>query len=237
MLFEWKLHGTTRNLGDALGELLSPQDYADDEEKMYFVIGSVICDTVIKETLGLGYKPVFIDCGWRGEELARELVQESTFIGCRGPMTQGELARHGVHVEVTGDSAYRVPGIVPKAKSNHRRIAIPHIEDPKRLTYTAARLGVDEIVQPDVLDKLDLVDKIKIISGADFVFAGAMHAGILAHAYGVPFGLMLNGYVNIPAKWSDWLQSIGVKSNAFYQTAHEAERWWVRNVKQLPSRI
>jgi hypothetical protein len=237
MLFEWKLDGTTRNLGDALSELLSPQDYVDDEEKMYFVIGSVICDTVIKETLGLGYKPVFIDCGWRGEKLSEELARQSVFIGCRGPQTQAELRRCGIQVEVTGDSAYRVPGIVPKAKSNHRRIAIPHLEDPKRLTYTAARLGVDEIVQPDVLDKLDLVKKIELISGADFVLAGAMHAGILAHAYGVPFGLMLNGYVNIPAKWNDWLQGIGVKSTAFYQTAYEAEGWWGRNVKQLPSRI
>jgi hypothetical protein len=235
VIHEWKLEGTTRNLGDALSSLLSPQEFIDDEEKMYFVIGSVICNQVIKETLGLGYKPVFIDCGWRGERLDRDLARRATFIGARGPNTQRELQTHGIHLEVTGDAAYRVPDIIRQAPKHHRSLAIPHIEDPKRYLYTADRLGVDEVVQASIEDDDDLVRKIELISGASFVFAGAMHGAILAHAYGVPFALMNNGYVNIPHKWDDWLRSIGVKSTAFYRNAIDGKKWWKRHVESLPA--
>ncbi len=235
MIHEWKLGGITRNLGDALSSLLSPQEFVDDEENMYFVIGSVICNQVIKETLGLGYKPVFVDCGWRGERLDPNLAREATFIGARGPLTRRELLSHGVNVEVTGDPGYRIPSVVAMAQKHHRSLAIPHLEDPKRHRYTAEGLGVDEVVQASVDDDEDLVAKIQLISGASFVLAGAMHAAILAHAYGVPFALMNNGYVNIPTKWDDWLRSIGVKSTAFYTNATQGERWWRRHVEQLPA--
>jgi hypothetical protein len=234
MIHEWKLDGVTRNLGDALSSLLSPQDYVDDEENMYFVIGSVICDQVIKETVGLGYRPVFMNCGWRGEPLSPARVRQATFIGCRGPNTKRELAKNQVYVSVTGDPGYKVPSIIAKAQNHHRSLAIPHLQDVKRFNYNAKALGVDEVVQPSVTSDEDLVEKVKLISGASFVFAGAMHAAILAHAYGVPFALMNNGHVDIPAKWDDWLRSIGVKSTAFYTNARDGERWWRRHVEQLP---
>lgn len=224
-------------MGDALSSLLSPQNFVDDEENMYFVIGSVICNQVIKETLGLGYKPVFVDCGWRGERLDPNLAREATFIGARGPHTQRELQNHGIHVEVTGDPGYRIPSIVPAAKKHHRSLAIPHLQDPRRDWYTADRLGVDKVVQASVDDDEGLVAKIQLISGASFVLAGAMHAAIIAHAYGVPFALMNNGYVNIPSKWDDWLRSIGVMSTAFYTNKAQGERWWKRHVEPLPARF
>lgn len=231
MLYEWKLDGVIGNLGDSLTSLLAPPEYAEDPDKMYFVIGSVIDNTVIRETLDLGYKPVFINCGWRGEKLNSELLTYCEFRGVRGPLTRRELLSHQINTEVTGDPAYKIPGIVPKARYNKLSVAVPHIQDPNRHQYTKEALGVDLILQPDVTSQEELIEKINIISGASFVFAGAMHAAILSHAYKVPFALMDNGYVNVPLKWEDWLRSIGVESRAFYKTATDGRKWWIRRIE------
>jgi len=230
VIFEWKLDGVVGNLGDSLTFFIAPQEYVDDPDKMYFVIGSVIDNVVIRETLDLGYKPVFMNCGWRGEKLDPDLVAHCEFVGARGPLTQYELLKHGVVVEVTGDPGYKIPNLVPKAKSHGLSVVVPHIQDPKRHEYAPEELGVDLVVQPDVTSNKELVEKLNLISGSSFVFAGAMHAGILAHAYNVPFGLMDRGYVNVPTKWEDWLMCVGVKCGDFYSNAKDGRRWWVNHV-------
>jgi hypothetical protein len=230
LLHEWKLDGEVRNLGDALGEFLVPREYKSNSDNMYFPIGSVICNQVMDETLRQGHRPVFIDCGWRGTPLDQRLTSQCEFVGSRGPLTRRALKKVGVHVDVTLDSAYRIPNIIEKGNYHGKRIFVPHILDPKRLRYSPQGIGVDEIIQPVVTNKISIVETVKKISGASFVFAGAMHAGILAHAYGVPFGLASIGYVNCPSKYDDWLQSIGVTSTGFYMQSKDAERWWLRNV-------
>lgn len=234
MLHEWKLKGKHRNLGDTLSPLLATQEQIKHPTNLYFVIGSVIHNRVIEETIYQGLKPVFINCGWRGDPLDPQLLSLCEFEGARGPNTQRELARHGIHVEVTGDPAYKLPYLIPKAQPNNLRIAVPHIQDPFRNRYLRKMLEVDSIVQAHIRDDEHLLNTIKLISGASFVFAGAMHAAIIAHAYGVPFGLMDNGYVNIPPKWEDWLNSVGVQDISFYATSSDGKEWWNKNVKALP---
>ncbi len=218
MIYEWKLDGTTRNFGDTLYELVYPTDellaYSQDTSRCYFLIGSVICNTVIRETLDQGLSPVFIDCGWRGEELNPEYVSRSTFIGCRGPNTQSELARHGVSVAVTGDPAYKVPSKVTRMQPTERSIMIPHIQDPLLYDYDLDFYGVDELVSPAVTNLQSTVDLIQKISGAKFVFTGSLHAAMISHAYGVPFALMKT-YVNCMPKWVDWAMSVGIDTLNF----------------------
>lgn len=107
------MDGKIRNFGDALYEVfVDPETYRqwiEDDLNTHFPVGSVICNTVIEETLDLGYKPIFYDCGWRGEPLDKDLVKHCIFFGARGPHTQKELARHDVIVPVTMDSGYKIP--------------------------------------------------------------------------------------------------------------------------------
>lgn len=233
MIHEWKLDGITRNFGDALYEILLPpkvyDDFQNDDSSLYFPIGSVICNEVILDTLGLGLKPVFINCGWRGEPLDPELVAECEFVGARGPWTQQELARHDVWVEVTGDPAYELPTLVPKGAPNALAIVVRHIQDPSDYNEQSVHdLKADALFSPVIEEKQDIIEFIQKISGARFVLAGSMHAAIVAHAYGVPFAPLRGheGYVDCPPKWWDWYASVGLEQPVWCEDMVEARAWY-----------
>lgn len=218
MIYEWKLDGVTRNFGDALYEVLYSSDsllpLVQDDDKCHFLIGSVICNSVILEAINLGLAPVFTNCGWRGEPLDRALVDQATFIGCRGPNTRNELARHGVAVSVTGDPAGNIPLRIPKSSSTGTTLMIPHVKDPLTYDYDKDYHGVDEIVSTAVTDIQSIVDLIRKISGAKFVLTGSLHAAIAAHAYGVPFAIM-RSYVDCVPKWVDWGMAANIEKLDF----------------------
>ena len=237
MLYEWKLDGVTRNFGDALNEVLLPanirKEWIDDPERMFFPIGSVICNEVIDETLRLGAKPVFVGCGWRGEDLDQSLVDQASFHGARGPHTQAELAKRGVEVQVTGDPAYEIPKLFLRGEPNALAICIRHINDPADYNKDSIfELKADALFSPVVDGYEDIVDMIKQISGARFVLAGSMHAAIVAHAYGVPFAPFSSGYINCPTKWYDLFASIGVSEPQWVSNVVEGREWYRDCVKK-----
>ena len=231
VIYEWKPNNNIRNFGDALHEVLVPKkqhyEWTFDEEKMHFIVGSVISNTVMAETINQGYKPVFHGCGWRGEELNPALVEQCEFHGVRGPYTQEELARHGVDTEISLDPAYQLPHIVSPGEPNGLAIAVKHVLDPTEHTpNTIHDLKADALFKPTVENREDIVDFIKKISGARFVLAGAMHAAIVADAYGVPFALMKSEYIDCPPKWTDWLASVGYGSPVFVKNTMEGREWY-----------
>lgn len=228
MLYEWKLHGVRRNLGDSLSELLATPEQTDDDSNVYMLVGSVICNFVMDECLRQNQRPIFIDCGWRGEALDLEMIRQCKFIGSRGPNTQTALRGCGVDVEVTLDAGYKIPSVVNKAKHSGRVVAIPHIEDYVTLSMRPKDLGVDEIISPEVTDKDSIIELIEKISSADFVLAGAMHAGILAHAYGVKFAPLATGRINCLPKWADWAKSIGVNDFSFVRNEKLGRIWYAK---------
>ncbi len=237
MIYEWKLDGVARNYGDALAELITPptvyENWRQDPDYMYFPMGSVICNTNMDESLRLGLKPVFVACGWRGEELDPELVRLSEFRAVRGPHTQAELARHGVEVNVIRDPGYVVPDILSKAAPNGLAMVFRHVLDPSDYNeFTAHDLyGADEIYSA-IVETLD--DTIRIthkIAGARFVLAGAMHAAIVAHAYGVPFALLDGPYIDCMPKWYDWFDSVGLGEPVFVSNIVEGRQWYNENVR------
>jgi hypothetical protein len=231
MLYEWKISSRRRNLGDALGKLFVQPAWRTDKEHVYFPIGSVIVDGVMRLVLDAGYTPVFVACGWRGEKLSPELVHRSMFFGVRGPDTQEELARHDVDVEVILDPGYEVPMFIEPGARNNETLLIPHILDIMGDGESYKELGVDHVVQPVVENDDETVDLVKRISGADFVLGGAMHACILAHAYGVPFSPFAQGYVDCPPKWQDWMKSVGITSTErFPSNLDEGKRWYAEHV-------
>jgi hypothetical protein len=231
MIYEWRPNGPTgeiRNFGDALSEMiLNLTKYEDamrmknSDTEMFFLIGSVIHNTVISETLELGYEPVFINCGWRGEALDPTLLAKCRFEGCRGPRTQQALAEHGIDVDITLDSAYHLLKRFPFSKNKSAAgevLVMPHISDVGGVEASA------------VFSSKDTVNKMFKISQADFVLGGAMHACIVAHHYGVPFAPYLppSGYVDCPPKWVDWLESIGVPEDriVFCKTVEDGKIWY-----------
>jgi hypothetical protein len=231
VIYEWKLDGETRNFGDALYEVLLPakvrKEWEDDLVKLYFPIGSVICNEVIRESLDQGFEPIFYNCGWRGEELNPDLVAQCEFYGARGPHTQAALLRAGVSVDITGDPAYALPGSIPAGEPNGLALCIRHIMDPSDYTpNTIFEYKVDALFTPAVENKEDIVEVIEKISGARFVLAGSMHAAIVAHAYGVPFALMGGEYIDCPPKWADWFAQAGLGEPVWVENIVEGRGWY-----------
>lgn len=231
MIYEWKLDGHIRNFGDALHEVLIPQkqhyDWYVDTENMHFVLGSVIDNKIMKYTIQSGLRPVFHGCGWRGEPLDRGLVEQCEFIGVRGPHTQEELARHGIDAIISKDPAYQLPHIISPGEPNGLALVVRHIMDDTETTpNTIHQLKADATFRPSVEDRTDIVEFTQKISGARFVLAGAMHAAIVAHAYGVPFALLNSAYIDCPPKWEDWLASVNLGSPVFVDNVIEGREWY-----------
>lgn len=235
MIYEWKLDGETRNFGDALYEIFLDDstmfNWNTDVDHMHFPVGSVICNGVIRETLELGYKPFFYNCGWRGEPLDPALVKEAEFIGARGPHTRAELERNGISVAVTMDPGYKIPLLVPRGEPNGLVLSIRHIQDDSDYSIDSAlQLGADALFSPVVHDRQDILDLIEKISGARFVLAGSMHAAIVAHAYDVPFALLDAGYINCPPKWEDWLASIEIEKPHWVDNVIDGRKWYKETI-------
>lgn len=231
MIYEWRPGDTVRNFGDALHEILVPQkqhyEWTFDEKNMHFIVGSVISNTIMKETLDKGYKPIFHGCGWRGEPLNPNLVKHCEFHGVRGPYTQEELAQHDIDTEISLDPAYQLPHIVSPGEANGLAIAVRHIlDDTEKTPNTIHEIKADALFRPRVEDKDDIINFIKKISGARFVLAGAMHAAIVADAYDIPFALMKSEYIDCPPKWADWLASVGYGSPVFVRNTMEGRDWY-----------
>lgn len=236
VIYEAKMDGVVRNYGDALAELITPPSiyklWAEDQDNMYFPLGSVICNEMMEESLRLGLKPIFIACGWRGEELDRELVELSDFRKVRGLHTQAELARHGIEVDVSGDPAYVLPDLLTKAQPNGLAFVMRHIKDPSEYNeFTAHEYGADEIYSAVVETIDDTIRIVHKISGARFVLTGSMHVAMTAHAYGVPFALLDGPYIDCLPKWYDWFSSVDLGEPVFVNSIVEGRQWYNDNVR------
>lgn len=231
MLYEWKPRQSLRNFGDALGKYFVQPGWREDKEHVYFPIGSVICDEVMELVLEYGHTPVFVGCGWRGSALSAELVHRSVFHGVRGPNTRDELHRYDIEVEVVGDPAYGITEFITAGEKTGKTLLIPHYYDVMGMSYQYTQLGA-EVIQPTVLadNEASIERMVKEISGAEFVLAGAMHAAIVAHAYGVPFAPFAFSYVDCPPKWYDWADSVNIKDVSFASDIQMGRLWYEQNV-------
>jgi len=238
VIYEWRPNDEYRNYGDALGEIViealvdglgSGEELFNSPRVMYFPIGSTIDHYFLDEALLQELTPIFISCGWRGEEIAPETAQQAMYLGCRGPGTQGALERAGVsNIPVHGDTAYIAFDFLQLApQKNGKTLLIPHINSEE---CAVGETGADEVLLPRVVTRQDIVDMASYIGGSDLVLSGAMHACITAHAFGVPFGIHnpeKNKQGGIHEKWYDWLESIGVAREdvQLSSSVEEAKEW------------
>lgn len=239
MIYEPDLGEGIRNYGYALHEVLldvkQHKDWSEDEDNLFFTRGTVISDASALLALEQDMTPVFVGCGWTGEDLDPNLMQESLFVGCRGPRTQEQLAACGIDVPVTHDPIYDLPRLVPAGSPSGLAMGVIHIEDT--MDYSQANiydLKSDTLDTPLVDSRKEILRLIERISGARFVLGGSLAVAMTAHAYKVPFAVLDTGFIHCEPKWEDWFDAEGFGDTAFCSTMLEARTWYNKVFNNKP---
>lgn len=246
-LYEWLPSDSEHNFGDHLMHLIGEKVFTanewirikSDSKCKYVLLGSFISKYIIDDVVRTSNHLYLVGCGYRGDSIDLDRPDKVSFIGCRGPFTSNALKNFGFLVDPIGDPAMLLPIIVKReSKISGRSIFVPHINDTNRLKYKCDDVGCDEIIQPTTRNIDDLIRLVKQISSSTFVLAGAMHAAIVAHAYGVPFAFYKSnkdGFIDCPPKWADWLSSISYSNKLinFVDNSFEGYLWWQSVQAQL----
>lgn len=242
----WRQGMRRQNFGDSLTELLIgrvvglPRVSAD----CWHLIGSVIADEVIEtdlDLIGSVHNPViaFWGCGARDEAGVRsDLYPLCRFHGVRGPLTRDVL---GLPKSTPlGDPALLLPLVHkpdPFAETANLALGITHIHDPSPLEDLRIAAGLDVVLSAGIDDDAaSLTSMIDAIVSARFVLCGALHAAIVAAAYGRPFAYWDTGHIDLPFKWRDAAESFCIPT-VFARTVAEGEAFYEKQMKrklQLP---
>jgi hypothetical protein len=248
----WRHHQRRGNLGDALNLLVldafgltahrSPAseppkapDHGSPLTPTLLAIGSMVDDRVIADRHA---RCVVWGSGWRGNPLSDATRALLDVRAVRGPHTAAALGLTG-QVPL-GDPALLLPRILdpdtlrrtrrPTGRPPVRRaIVVPHVNH----ISGAPEVGCDVTVtagvrQTDLWGRFsttDVVRRVRSIANASFVLAGALHAAVIAQAYGVPWAAWRGPDVDCPAKWDDWAAYLGIELE-FAPDRAAGERWW-----------
>ena len=219
-------YNLTSNFGDALAPVIVrailgrdlPRAENGESYATLISLGSVLhVAGHFEEHLiwGTGFEPAYGKLKFRKLNVA----------AVRGPMTQ-KVA--GVSTVPWGDPALLMPRIVQREPTaNGGIILVPH-----HTSYRWARYLPMKVVNP--LDHWSRV--LDEILDAKFVWCEAMHAAILATAFGVPWAWWQGRHGGRASfKWADWFGSIGVEPRAFpLWRLRQAQRWAAQTKFQVP---
>jgi len=152
------------------------------------------------------------------------------FLGVRGPLTREIL---GLPPDTTiGDPGLLLPLLVEKpAKPHGGTVCVTHFHENRTPSDIKSQTGVDVVVSAAIGLGLERVkDLVSCIAGASFVLSGALHAAIVAAAYGVPFAYFDSGHVDLPFKWLDFAASVGIPC-AFARTIRDGKRLYADEIQ------
>lgn len=239
--------GSLQNFGDYLPEifckelLLHPRVEAD----VYRLVGSVIDETWILRSLrqnigGFDGTVAFWGCGVRASQpLSARVMAKCMFFGVRGPITRDTLG-------LPPDTVLGDPGLLapvfhrPRVKPGEsgRTICIPHAHDAADAEDLLARSGCDALVQPTIpSSEAALRALLDQIAGAQFVLTGSLHGAIMAFAYQRPFAYWDTGHIDVPVKWRDFSDSVGLPT-IFVRSLAEGQEIYAEklapNIRRLP---
>jgi len=238
---------------DALGYRCVNRGYPDPQVRnpgrCLLAIGSVLCNY----TFGQISESVDVwGCGWRGTPLSAAVVGRMQIHAVRGPRTATGL---GLPANTPlGDPALLLPQLKAMSITHHgRTLVAPHFFriDQIGAIQRCKLTGCDELLSIRVIGTpspgLRILPRglpemvrawvqlgipvrtawqaIHRIAGAAFVLTGSLHGAILAQAYGVPWAAFDDGYVDVPEKWYDWADYLGVQIR-FVSTLAEGAQWW-----------
>ena len=236
----WTQGDARANFGDYLSEVLFRGFFVDrplyDNARVH-LIGSVIAPSQIRASLKAGASQiVFWGCGARRKApLRRDLRDHAVILGARGPLSRDCL---GLPANTPlGDSALLLPRIVkpkPDPETAGRTLCAPHIDNPTDDATLLRVTGADRVLRMAIEPNDDACRRvIDAIASADFVLCGALHAAIVAYAYGVPFAFYDAPVIDVPFKWADFAASIGFECT-FARTVSEGVRIHRRNAPGRP---
>ena len=231
----WKQGEPVQNFGDFLTEIFIQRVQAPGPARYprLRLVGSVISARDIRADLHairetprgvLGYW----GCGQRDEFIIEsELRARCRFHGVRGPLTRDRL---GLPDNTPiGDSALVLPILHrprPLPELAGRVLCMPHFYDASTDRTILQKSGADFILRPNLPASMELLLKaIDVICSVDFVLAGALHAAVIACAYGKPFAFYAGAHIDLPFKWMDFSASINVPT-VFARNADEGRRAW-----------
>jgi Polysaccharide pyruvyl transferase len=223
----WLKNHSVQNFGDMLSEILytalKRTDFfrwtlggMSNKYDVVHLIGSCISNYHIAKDLeyvrGMGGKRIaFWGCGLRSDEkLDPDLLPHCAFLGVRGPLTREVLGLK--ESTPIGDPGLLMPLLYtprPNKAFAGKTICVPHFLEKKSDEALLAMSRCQTILRPNLPATTEsILSFIDALAGAQFVLAGALHAAIVAYAYGRPFAYFDSGYIDVPFKWTDFAASI-----------------------------
>jgi hypothetical protein len=226
----WLKGQSVQNFGDALSEVLFDaltrkslwnrrQGTLQGDFDVVHLIGSCISDWHILKDLEYarpagGQRIAFWGCGVREKRpLSPELTAHCAFLGVRGPLSRDILGLPPT--TPLGDPGLLLPyvyapGIDPKCRD--QTLCVPHFHERRTDEQLLELTGCDRVLRPNIRPgKSSILAFIDSLASAKFVLAGALHAGILAHAYSIPYAYFDSDYIDIPFKWADFAASVSMR--------------------------
>jgi hypothetical protein len=157
----------------------------------------------------------------------------------RGPYTARQLKLDPTIPQ--GDPAFLLPYLFPIQTSlgDGKIRYIPHHRNRCSIEEKLNLIGADEFV--DIMIRRDLLFKtLRKITSSKFILTNSLHCAIICHSYSIPWALSLvdNEELNMPDKWRDVFEFIGIYGNfATVKNYKEGYQWWndvAKNAK-IPS--
>lgn len=211
-----------QNFGDYLPEIFCKEllAYPRIDADLFRLVGSVIDERWVRQDLSrtnghIAGLIAYWCCGARGPTgLTPQTQSHCRFFGIRGPLSRDALG-------LPSDTVMGDPGLLaplfhqpkPHPRTSGKVICIPHIQDTRPSADLLAMAGAETLVHPRIdASEAALGDLLDQIASADFVLSASLHGAIIACAYGRPFCFWDNGHLDVPFKWSDFAQSIGLEA-------------------------
>ena len=218
----WREGEKIGNFGDSLSlvymDLMFTQRCSYTFGDIYLV-GSVIDAKRINEARCSGFvqgdgrgQAIFWGCGARSQRpLEGTGLSNVQFHGVRGELTRKAL---GLPIGTPiGDTALLLPRFyTPKPHNDAagKVLWIPHFRHPDPTDMDKKDCPDLLVMRPNIENSTEgCLDMIDAICSSSFVMANAMHAAIIACAYGIPFAFWGGTEINYPFKWSDFSSALG----------------------------
>jgi hypothetical protein len=222
-VFFWRQEEEIGNFGDALTLLYRERLFTDRclfGAGSLHLVGSVITPHRLKQAKRDGYRPndwqgraIFWGCGKKdGDPLAPELQRGAIFLGVRGTLSRDALGLPRAATPL-GDTALLLPRFYtprPDARTAGRVLWVPHFHHEDPTPEALAETPDHCVMRPAIPNTVEACERfVDAIASARFVMANAMHAAVVALAYGVPFAFWRGSAINHPFKWADFTSGVG----------------------------
>ena len=215
----WLKGQNLQNFGDYLTDYFLTELFTSEEiinsNVTVHLVGSVLSDWQVqadKIDHPENIAQIFWGVGARDGSSLSQLVSDpsNVILSVRGPETASLVGdASGL---VLGDPALLLPLIyAPKAGGVRiRKLVVPHFLDTRSDSQLLATTGADTVLRPNISASREEVERfISTICSAERVLCGALHAAIVAEAYGVDYCYWDSGEIDVPFKWQDFSLSVG----------------------------